>query len=141
MSGREGDGVLFPQLQVWRPNASQGQDFYYKPGKDIQVDAAGSRCDIVTKNCSQIFQCRLSTANHVSVEQGDILGVEIPPTLNSGFEPFFLSLTPGMQDHYIFRQQLSSSVHISDHVIWQRDDQLLISLEVDAGERVNTCTL
>lgn len=134
-SGRTRGGTGYPELQVWRANPSRGQDFYYKPGQDIRVDAEGSGCEIITELCSQIFQCRLTVANQVSVQPGDILGVELPPTLQSGFELFFVS-NPGTQDHFIFRQQLSSTVYASHHSIRQLDDQLLISVEIDPSEFV-----
>lgn len=123
----------YPELQVWRADPSQGLDYYYKPGQDIPVNPDGPACERVTQTCDQIFQCRLREANQVSVEPGDILGVEIPQLTNSGFLLYFISV-PGTQDHYIFRQQLSSSVITSSNHIRQTDDQLLISLEVEPGE-------
>ena len=125
----------YPELQVWRADPSQGSDYYYKPGADIPVNPEGpvSLCEIVTQTCRQIFQCRLTAANQVSVQPGDILGVELPQTTNSGFHLYFISI-PDTQDHYIYRQQLSSSVHTSSHLIRQMDDQLLISLEIESGE-------
>ena len=123
----------YPKLQVWRPDRSQRSDYYYKPGQDIPVNPDGPACEIVTKTCDQIFQCRLRAANQVSVQPGDILGVELPQLTSSGFHLYFISI-PGTQDHYIYRQQLSSSVHTSSHLIWQLDDQLLISVEVESGE-------
>ena len=104
-----------------------------KPGRDIPVDPEGSACDIVTQTCNQIFQCRLRAANRVSVQPGDVLGVELPQLTKSGFDLFFISI-PRTQDHLIYRQQLSSSVHTSSHLIRQLDDQLLISLEIQPGE-------
>ncbi len=123
----------YPELQVWRADPSQGLDYYYKPDQDIPVDPEGLACEIVTQACDQIFQCRLREANQVSVQPGDILGVEIPQLINSGFLLYFIS-TPGTQDHFIYRQQLSSSVNTSTHYIRQFDDQLLISLEIESGE-------
>ena len=141
VTGERIDGrTQFPELQVWRANVSQGSDYYYKPGKDIPVDPEGSVCEIVTQTCGQIFQCRLTAANRVQVQPGDILGVELPQETNSGFHLFFISI-PGTQDHFIYRARLSSSVHTSNHQIRQLDDQLLISLEIEPGKRANTQSL
>ena len=138
VSGRAREGTQFPKLQVWRANSSQGPDFYFKPEKDIQVDAEGTACEILTKTCGQIFQCRLSNDHQVSVQSGDILGVELPPEFTSGFELFFVGDLPDTQDHYIFLQQLGSTVHTSDRQIRQQGDHLLISLEVETG--IYCCT-
>jgi hypothetical protein len=126
-------GTQYPEFQVWRADPSQGSDYYYKPGQDIPVNPEGSECEIVTKTCGQIFQCRLRAANQVSVQPGDILGVELPPTNINGFHLYFISI-PGTQDHYIYRQQLQSSVNSSSHLFQQFDDQLLISLEIEPSE-------
>ena len=124
----------YPELQVWRADASQGPDYYYKPSQDIPVNPdSGSACELVTQTCDRVFQCRLREANRVSVQPGDILGVELPQTLNSAFHLSFASI-PGTQDHYIFREQLPSSVRTSSRLIQQLDDQLLISLEIESGE-------
>ena len=132
VAGRRGEGMQYPQLQVWRENSSRS-DYYDKQGRDIQVDAEGSACELITQTCGQIFQCRLREANQVAVQRGDILGVELPPlTSSSGFELFFISI-PNTQDHSIFRKQLGSSVHISERSFHHLDDQLLISLEIEQG--------
>ena len=127
----------YPELQVWRANSSRGLNYYYKPGQDIPVNPEGSACEIVTKTCGQIFQCRLRADYQVSVQPGDILGVELPNVTISGFHLYFISI-PGTQDHYIYREQLQSSIDISSHLIRQLDDQLLISLEIEPGKQSNS---
>ncbi len=136
VAGRRGEGAQYPKLQVWRQNSSQ-RSYYDKQGRAIQIDAGGTACETLTKTCGQIFQCRLREAKRVSVQRGDILGVELPlMTSSSGFDLFFISV-PDTQDHYIFRRQLlDSSVRIIDvpnHSFHHLGDQLLLSLEVNQG--------
>ena len=129
----------YPELQVWRADPSRGLDYYYKPGQDIPVNPDGSACDIVTKTCGQIFQCRLRADYQVSVQPGDILGVELPQVTVSGFHLYFISISipEKTQDHYIYRRQLQSSVHTSSYSLRQSSDQLLISVEIEPGEQSN----
>ena len=127
------NGTQYPEFQVWRADPSQGSDYYHKPGQDIPVNPDGPACEIATQICDQVYQCRLRAVNRVSIQPGDILGVELPQIINSGFVLYFTSI-PGTQDHYIYRQQLSSSVNTSSHLFRQLDDQLLISLEIELGE-------
>ena len=137
VSGERVQGrTQYPELQVWRANSSQGSDYYYKPGQDIPVNPEGPACEIVTKTCGQIFQCRLRVANQVSIQPGDVLGVELPQVTVSGFHLYFIFI-PGTQDHYIYRRQLKSSVHTSSYTLRQSGDQLLISLEIEPGEQSN----
>ena len=136
VAGRRGRGTQYPKLQVWREDGSQ-RDLYNKQGGEIQIDAGGTACETITQTCGQIFQRRLREVNQVSVQPGDILGVELPAvTSSSGFDLFFISV-PNTQDHYIFRRQLlSSSVRIIDephHSFRHLDDRLLISLEINQG--------
>ncbi len=130
------NGIQYPELQVWREEPPQRSGYYYKPDQDIPVDPEGLACEIVTQTCDQIFQCRLREANRVSVQPGDILGVELPQSTNSGFYLYFTSI-PGTQDHFIYQQQLSSPVYKYTHDVRQMDDQLLISLEIEPGEWSN----
>ncbi len=137
VAGRRREGTQYPKLQIWREDSSQ-RHYYDKQGQDIQVDANGSACDILTQTCGQIFQCRLRAANRVSVKTGDILGVELPPTSpgSSGFDLFF-TRSPD-QEHLSFRGQLSSRVHATttsrDGSFLHIGDQLLVSLEVYQGK-------
>lgn len=137
VAGTMGQGVIFPALQVWRANHSQGDNYYYKPSQDIPIVFKGSACVIVTQTCDQLFHCRLSPSNQIPVQAGDILGVELPPLTNSGFQLFFIKVVPNTQNHFIFRRQLSSAVTIEtvvEHSFPLYDDQMLISLEVNPGE-------
>ena len=132
VAGRRGEGMQYPQLQIWRGDSSR-RGYYNKQSQDIQVDAQGSACELITQTCGQIFQCRLRAANRVAVQHDDILGVELPPLTNSsGFKLFFISV-PNTQEHSIFRKQLGESVHISERSFRHLGDQLLISLEIEQG--------
>lgn len=136
VAGRQRGGTQYPKLQVWRQDSSR-RDYYNKLGRDIQVDAQGSACELITQTCGQVFQCRLRSTNRVTVQSGDILGVELPPTnINSiGFDLYFISV-PNTQDHYVFRRQLDPSVRIefvSGQSFRHLGDQLLTSLEIEQG--------
>ena len=132
VAGQRGEGTQYPKLQVWRENSSHSR-YYDKQGRDIQVDAEGSACELITQTCGQIFQCRLREAYQIAVQRDDILGVELPPLTNSsGFKLFFISV-PNTQEHSIFRKQLGESVHISERSFRHLGDQLLISLEIEQG--------
>ena len=73
VSGRDGSGTLYPKLQIWR-RSSTDRNVYFKNGPEIQIDAQGSACEIITRdeNCVQKYHCRLSPANHVSILAGSI---------------------------------------------------------------------
>jgi hypothetical protein len=68
-----------PIIQVWRKNTSQ-LGSYYKPSPDIAIDnglCVGGLTEVA--RASGVFHCNLSqTKASVSVQAGDILGLELP---------------------------------------------------------------
>ena len=128
VSGRMGGGTQFPKLQFWR---SSNQQDYRKRGEDIPVNPRNrSTCEVITQTCGQVFQCSLTTAAQVSVQPGDILGVELPPENNRGFEILFEF---GTQQQHVYRQQLSSTARISSSNFYVLH-QLLASVQINTGE-------
>ena len=76
-----------------------------------------------------VFHCILSEVAYVSVQPGDILGLELPPTDDADFETYF---TNGSQMSYVFQQQLNSIVNLSEaHSVTKDIPQ--ISLQVVLG--------
>ena len=131
VSGRRGSGTMYPKLQVWRRNSTSSST-YYKNGPEIQIDAEGSACETITQTCSdsnRTFQCKLSTANRVSVRSGsDFIGVELPPFNNQGFELFFL--ISSQQSHFVWRHELTTSSVTSNSYDVQVYDHVFLDVEV-----------
>ena len=112
MAGEMGAGWQDPKIQVWRENDTH-PDIYYKSGHDVMF--ANSVC-LRNLNRTQkpegVFHCILSEVSYVSVRPGDILGLELPPADDDGFEPYF---TSGGPMNYVFQDQLSSvEVNLSE---------------------------
>ena len=89
------------KVQIWK--ATQN---LYKSGPEILV--SNSSCVNLTLN-EGILQCTLSDAARVSVQPGDILGVEIPPIAadHNGYKILFN--TSSESAAHIFRQRQPSS--------------------------------
>ena len=111
MAGEMGAGWQDPKIQVWRENDTH-PDIYYKSGHDVMF--ANSVC-LRNLNRTQkpqgVFHCILSEVARVSVQPGDILGLELHPTDDADFETYF---TNGSQMSYVFQQQLNSIVNLSE---------------------------
>ena len=110
MAGGMRNGQQDPKIQVWRENETQS-DVYYKPGLDIMFENSSSVCTSFNEEPAGVFHCILSEVAYVSVQPGDILGLELPPTDDDGFEPYF---TSGGPMNYVFQEQLSSVVNLSE---------------------------
>ena len=99
---------LAPKIQIWKETES-----LYKLGPEISI--SNSSCVDLTLN-EGILQCTLSEAARVSVQPGDILGVEIPPstaTDHNGYEILFNASSESTT--HIFRQrQPCSTVNLSE---------------------------
>lgn len=98
---------LAPKIQIWKETES-----LYKLGPEISI--SNSSCVNMTL-IEGILQCTLSEAARVSVQPGDILGVEIPPTAadHNGYEILFNASSESTA--HIFRQrQPYSTVNLSE---------------------------
>ena len=96
-----------PKIQIWRENGTHS--LYYKPGHDILI--SNSSCENFTLS-EGIVRCTLSESARVSVQPGDIFGLEIPPTNDDDYEVLFT--TSDGSETYVFQRQLSSTVNLSE---------------------------
>ena len=78
-----------------------------------------------------VFYCALKQSIHVSVQFGDILGIELPPTNDASFDLYFTDRGPV---NYVFQQQLSSTVNtITKSSVVKEQPQ--ITLDIISGTR------
>ena len=131
VSGRAGHGTMYPKLQIWRRSTLDSSQ-YTKIGPEIQIDAEGSACENISQVCSQTFHCTLLPSYQVEVRSGiDIIGVELPPLDNQGFELYFIESS---QRQYVFRREVNTSTistESNDVVVL---DDILLSVDVLTGE-------
>jgi hypothetical protein len=104
---RNGMGV--PKIQIWREDENQ-YGVYYKPCPDIPIIDNSSAC-IRHRRSGGRFRCTLNDRYQLSVQPGDILGLELPPKNDDDFDIYF---TPGGPVSYIFEGKLDSTVNISE---------------------------
>ena len=104
---RGGDQDL--RVQIWRENDTH-TGLFYKTISDITLDRTTPPC-YRPSQADGIFQCTLTEEARVSVQPGDFLGLEIPPTNDDDLEIFFKS---GGPTNYVFLRQLNSTVKLSD---------------------------
>ena len=137
VSGRDWSGTLYPKLQIWR-RSNTDRNVYFKNGPEIQIDAQGSACELISRNenCAQEYHCRLSAAYHVPILAGsDIIGLELPPFHNQAFSLLFLLGTNWQKDNYVWRREVnSSSLTVGTQDITVRNDEVLIKVDVVEGE-------
>ena len=117
VAGVRQGGAQDPKIQVWRENITQ-PGAYYKPNPDIPVNTSvcdGGLQQLSTNN--RLFHCKLgSRAPQVSVQAGDILGIELPPTKEDEFVLWFTRpIDKGSRAiTYLFEGQLPSTVELSN---------------------------
>ena len=104
---RGGEGI--PKIQIWRENMNQS-GVYYKPYPDIPIIGNSSVC-IRHRLGGKRFRCTLDETFHISVQPGDILGLELPPRKDVDFDIYF---TPGGPTSYIFEGKLNCTINISE---------------------------
>ena len=103
-------GQQSPIIQVWRPNDTQSPGIYYKTGPDIPIFERNPTC-LRRRLNGGIFRCTLNKDFQVSVQPGDILGLELPPEIDDDFDIYFTEQGP---INYVFEDRLTSSANLSD---------------------------
>ena len=100
-----------PKIQIWRENKTQS-GLYHKIGSDLPLNRSnpGPPCYQHTYvSGDRILRCILNESHRISVQPGDFLGFEIPPTNNDDLEIYFKSGSPII--NLVFRRQLGSTVN------------------------------
>ena len=97
------------KLNVWRENES---GHFYKCGQGIVLSS-----DICRKfqNYDNAFECRLSMRTRLSVESGDILGIEVPRRDAANFELYSVSAR-GLTNYIFNGNNLHPTVDLCDRI-------------------------
>ena len=124
-------GQQSPKIQIWRPNATQLQNTYYKTGLDVPIVDSGEVCLHHERNNGGIFRCTLNDAYRVSVRPGDILGLELPPEIDNDFDIIF---TDQRTENYVFEGNLASPANLTEADRVMNQTMPLINFTVMLGK-------
>ena len=107
VSGRNLSDGLHSRVQIWRMISSQSSGRYYQVGNVLIHDGA---CVAMQEIVGDTYLCILHNNFRVSVQPGDILGLELPATDSDE-----ILFTDGGPINYIFRHsnQLDSNTNLS----------------------------
>ena len=97
------------KLRIWKENATE-PGVYHKSDKAIVLEPS-----ICQSNNSQRYICQLSDRMQVSVERGDILGIEVPPRNRADFELYSVS-APGLTNYIFSGTDLPPMVNLCDRI-------------------------
>ena len=107
---RLGNQTMKLKFRIWKKNATEPR-IYHRSGKEIVL--ARNNNNVMCKNRRCTLQ--LMGRKEISVERGDILGIEIPPSDVANFELHSVP-APGLIN-YIFRgTNLHSRVDLNDSI-------------------------
>ena len=127
VGGAQQPGTQDPVIQIWRESPNRCGS-YFKPVSDIPIRAnvcAGGP----TMISSGVYHCILKDVFRVSVQPGDILGLELPPT---NYDDYQIHFTSGGPTNYVFPNQPPSNTALSSRASEVRE-QPQISIVVDTG--------
>ena len=124
-----------PRIQVWREDKEQCGS-YQKLDSEIVV--RGMSCSttptrLQSVNQTRIFHCALRSQFQVSVQYGDILGIQLPPISNSDFDLYF---TNGGPTNYVFQRQRFSEIDVMNRLRIV-EEQPQITLDIISGKVAN----
>ena len=125
---RTARGTEHPKIQVWRDDDNAG---YQRVGSEISVEQAmcAHGLDEVAKD---VFDCDLVKGASVSVQPGDILGLELPPANSDSAVIQFAAVTRGPKNYVFRQQQLPSPAMLTNSQSTSENDKLpLITVRLD----------
>ena len=124
----------YSKIQIWRNQTST----YYRVGSGISMNFRNSGPCVATSRSyeGRLLWCILRDTLQISIQPGDILGIELPAIARARnhAEIFF---TRGGPINYVFEHQISSSsnVDLSSHGISSKVKQLpQIAFNLTSGE-------
>ena len=109
----EGRGDESTVIQVWRGNSQSTRpdplaEMYYKASGDVAISEAAC-VDGLTPVTSDVLHCDLNENAQVSVQSGDIFGLELPGTRAQAALRLYFGRVPRGPTNYVFREQMLSS--------------------------------
>ena len=109
-------GRQSPKIQIWRESETE-TGIYFRHGPSVPVVDSSSVC-IRHRLSGGLFRCTLNESFQISVQPGDILGLELPPENDDDFDIYFKN---GGPQNYIFEGQPDCSVNMSEAVSQSND--------------------
>ena len=103
------NGEQHPMIQIWREIKTNSSDsVYQKIGTGVPLDK--SLCtNGLNETSTNVFHCDLNQVSRVSVQVGDILGLELPPANDAASTLFFAKVVRGPMNYVFSKHQLPSS--------------------------------
>lgn len=99
-----------PIIQIWRPQTSQ-LSIYYNTGTIGRSVCAESSMIVFsqespsTNHINLVWQCNLRAANQVPVQAGDVLGLLLPPTMDTSFRLSIAGVNSKGPTNYVFESR------------------------------------
>ena len=130
VAGQSQKGTRDPKIQIWRENKAQCGS-YQRPVSEIAINmtACSSLTQLESEASLQVFHCALNKSSQVSVQYGNVLGIELPPINDAHFELYFTDSGPV---NYVFQRQFSSTVD-TDTKSSAVEEQPQIKLNINSG--------
>ena len=128
-----------PEIQIWRKNVTQ-PDIYHKMSStsNLFMWPNDDRCYRSTLS-NGIYQCYALKENYrLSVQPGDFLGLEIPPTNNHTPEIYFKA---GGPTNLLFQSRLNSTVNLSTepHILTYDEPQITFLVVLGMKMSIKFC--
>ena len=98
------------KLRIWKKNATE-PGIYHRSGKTIVLARNNVMCNTSNRRCT----LQLMGGKQISIEPGDILGIEIPPSDMANFQLHSVP-APGLTNHIFRGTNLHSMVDLNDSI-------------------------
>ena len=127
VAGRMLNREPYSKIQIWRQNSSQF-GVYYRIQPDIDIVNIDIVCVSAIRVVNNVHSCILNDEYQVSVQPGDILGLELPQTNQDDDSEIFF--TSGGPKNYIFESKMTSPIELNDsnYILRAQQPQIVFNL-------------
>ena len=124
------------KLRIWRRVENCPGSFFSHNNLTITLGVCNNGQPANT-TATNVHECQLANDSQVSVQPGDIVGLEIPRSTRRVFTPYFINTTAGPKSYDFLNSTVSVNISLNDSTITTTQAQLLLSLEVDMDVTTN----
>ena len=107
-----GNAVINSILSVWRERSSEPGSYDRVGGIELRICGSGVQSPLVM-GTSNVYECTLPQSERVSVQPGDIVGIELSEQTRARFRIYFDN--DGGSPNYIFNQGSPQTVNLNEN--------------------------
>ena len=128
----QGNAMINSVLSIWRERSSE-RGTYNRVG-EVELGTCGNQ--VPAPSVTNVYECTLPQSERVSVQPGDIVGIELPPENDANFQLYFDSTNSGPANSVFDSHDSTFSLSQASSNITQDQPQVSLTVEPDTATTI-----